>query len=258
MVSFLISITSLLIGFACLLFVISIILGRNDIADIAWGPGIALTSWTVILGSAVPIGFPHILFLSLISLWAIRLGMRIYLKNFNKPEDKRYAKWREDWDAFFYPRSFLQVFVLQCLLMGLLATVAISAAGTTAGNFEVKFVTIGLIVWLIGFCFEVVGDYQLDTFLKDKKNEGKLMTKGLWRYTRHPNYFGEITMWWGLWLMLVGTPYMLFGLISPVTITILIVFVSGIPMLEKLMEKHKDWAAYKKNTSALIPLPPGN
>lgn len=256
MLSLVISVASMLVGLACLLFIISIIVGRNDIADIAWGPGIILTSWAGILSSPFNLGFPHYLILSLISIWGIRLAVRIYLKNRKKTEDPRYQGWREKWGAWFYPRTFLQVFLLQCFLMGFLATSALSASLMPTVFFNQTFILIGAGIWIIGFLFETIGDCQLDSFIKNKNNKGKLMTTGLWKYTRHPNYFGEITMWWGLWFILIGTPGMLTGLISPVTITILIVFVSGIPMLERLMEKHKDWPNYKQKTSALIPLPP--
>jgi len=256
MLSILTTLAVLLTGLACLLFIIAILLKRNDIADVAWGPGIALTAWTGAYLSPIVLGVPHYLLLTLITIWAARLGLRILIKNATKPEDKRYQVWRESWGAWFYPRSFLQVFLLQCMLMLAMATVAIAASLSPASMFTTEFLFIGGAVWLLGFIFEFVGDWQLDAFLKQAKNKGKLMTTGLWKYSRHPNYFGEITMWWGLWLMTVGTSSMLIALTSPILITLLIVFVSGLPLLEKMMEKHPDWARYKRATSVLIPLPP--
>lgn len=253
MVEILTPVALVLTGYAVALFIISIFLKRNDIADVAWGPGIVLVAIVGLSASTVSPMWPHYLMVALMSVWALRLSLRIYLKNRSKPEDARYKAWRDSWGVWFYPRSFLQVYALQCFLMILLAASALSAALTEPQAFLMPAISIGALVWLLGFYFEVVGDYQLDSFLKKPENKGKLMQSGLWHYTRHPNYFGEVTMWWGLWLMLAGTPYVWLGLISPLTITILIVFVSGIPMLEPLMEKHPDWAEYKRRTSVLVP-----
>ena len=110
-------------------------------------------------------------------------------------------------------------------------------------------------VWILGFVFESVGDAQLARFIKDPANKGKLMQGGLWRYTRHPNYFGEVTMWWGIWLLALSTPYGFFSIIGPITITFLILKVSGIPMLEKKMEENPEFAEYKRRVSVFIPMP---
>ena len=114
---------------------------------------------------------------------------------------------------------------------------------------------LGVAVWVLGYFFEVVGDYQLDRFLKNK-NPGDIMQTGLWRYTRHPNYFGEVTMWWGIFLAVTTLPLAFVALISPLTITHLILKVSGIPMLEKAFDDNPKFQAYKRRTSAFFPLPP--
>lgn len=115
---------------------------------------------------------------------------------------------------------------------------------------------LGLVIWLIGFFFEAVGDAQLSEFLKNPKNKGKIIQTGLWRYTRHPNYFGEVAQWWGIWLITLGIPLGWFGIIGPLTITVLILFVSGVPLLEKKYQGRADFEAYKKQTSVFFPLPP--
>lgn len=236
------------------LFVVSVVIKRNDIADIAWGPGIALAAWSGWYAAAMPLELAMLVMLSLISIWALRLAWRIGRKNLHKTEDARYKRWRESWGSAFYLRSYLQVFLLQGFLMLLLASNAIALTSTTITNSS--YMVLGTIVWIIGFFFEVVGDAQLDQFLCDNKNKGKLMRYGLWKYSRHPNYFGEITMWWGLALIALtsGAPLWLF--ISPITITLLILFVSGIPLLEEHFKEHPEWPEYKKRTSVLIPLPP--
>lgn len=235
------------------LFFISIIIKRNDIADIAWGPGIALVSWSIWYAAGMPLDTPTLLMLTLISLWATRLGVRIFAKNLGKPEDPRYRAWRDQWGVWFYPRSYAQVFLLQGGLMLILGSIVFATVATTSPTTSLLAIIVGSIVWLIGFFFEVVGDYQLDKFLTQPQHKGKLMQRGLWRYTRHPNYFGEITMWWGLFIIAAPHSVWLLAIASPLTITILICFVSGIPMLEKQMASHPEWQSYKSRTSVLIP-----
>jgi steroid 5-alpha reductase family enzyme len=113
----------------------------------------------------------------------------------------------------------------------------------------------GLIIWLIGFYFEYVGDSQLASFIKNPQNKGKLMQSGLWAYTRHPNYFGEVTQWWGLWLITLSAPNSILGIIGPITITVLILKISGIPMLEKKMAEKPEFKEYERKVSKFFPLP---
>jgi steroid 5-alpha reductase family enzyme len=114
----------------------------------------------------------------------------------------------------------------------------------------------GFVIWAIGFWFESTGDAELARFLKVPTNKGKLMQSGLWQYTRHPNYFGEVTQWWGIWVIAMAAPSGIIGIIGPLTITFLILKISGIPLLEKKMAEHPDFAQYKNRVSVFIPLPP--
>ncbi len=232
-------------------FLLSYLFQRNDIADVLWGPGIA--TFVVIAFVTGEGTWPALLVTILVLIWATRLFLRILLKNLKKPEDARYARWRQEW-SWFYLRSYLQVFLLQGALMcvvGLGAALFVLEATTIT-----SFVYLGLFLWLFGFLFETIGDAQLDSFLKNPDNKGALMTKGLWKFSRHPNYFGEITMWWGIFVMTFGTELVLLGIVSPLVITTLICFVSGIPLLEEGLKKHPLFAEYKRKTSVLIPLPP--
>lgn len=126
--------------------------------------------------------------------------------------------------------------------------------------FPVKFLNtldyIGICIWVIGFFFEVVGDSQLDKFKNENKDKDEVLATGVWRYSRHPNYFGEITMWWGIFLVSLNNGNILLNLIGPLTITLLITKVSGIPMLEKRYRGNKKYEIYKEKTSVLIPLAP--
>lgn len=235
-------------------FGVSLLAKRQDIADIAWGLGIALIAVVVFALQILPM--PRLeLVATLILIWGLRLAMHILLRTLGKGEDPRYRAWRDEWGKTFYLRSYLQVFLLQGILMILVAYPAIHVSVFHGG--VLTFLDfIGVVVWLIGFAFEAVGDWQLTRFVKNPENKGRIMQSGLWRYTRHPNYFGEVTLWWGVWLIVLGTPFGYFAVIGPLTITFLILKVSGIPMLEKRWEGNPEFEAYKKRTSTFFPLPP--
>lgn len=233
-------------------FVIAVAKKRNDVADTAWGLGFVLLAWVSFASSAVRSNVA-LLVNVLVTIWGLRLAYHIHKRNRNKPEDARYQQWRVQW-KYFYTRSFFQVFVLQGVLLWLIAwpVLLINLGAVTFGY----LVYLGVLVWVIGFWFESVGDMQLKNFLANSNNKGQLMTSGLWKYSRHPNYFGEVTQWWGIFLIAAGLPGGWLTIIGPLTITGLIAFVSGIPMTEKRYEGRADWAEYKKRTSPLIPWPP--
>lgn len=234
-----------------LLFALSLAKKRNDVADTAWGLGFMLLTWTsFFLGQAQ--GARGLLVGLLISIWGVRLAWHIHRRNKGKTEDYRYAKWRNEWGKWFYLRSYTQVYLLQGALLFLIVLPVLfinKDYGQALGMLDF----FGLGVWILGFVFESVGDAQLARFIKDPANKGKLMQSGLWGYTRHPNYFGEVTMWWGIWLLALSVPSGFLSIIGPITITILILKVSGIPMLEKKMEENPEFTEYKKRTSMFIP-----
>ena len=238
------------------LFVIATVAKNNGVADIGYGIAfIVLIGTALFLSPSVSSSMMLIALLPLI--WGIRLATRIYKKNNGKPEDFRYKAWRDAWGSSFLLRSFFQVYMLQGLVVFVVAlpvTLAIAYPGLGAMP---ALVWIGVALWCIGFFFEAVGDAQLDAFLKNPVNKGKIMTSGLWRYSRHPNYFGESLMWWGIALacsVLSSVP--LLGFIGPLLITFLLLKVSGVPLLEKHFEGNPDWEAYKARTSVFIPQPP--
>jgi steroid 5-alpha reductase family enzyme len=233
-------------------FVFSLFKKRNDVADIAWGLGFTLIAWTSFLLSGGS-GTRGILAGILVSIWGLRLAWHIHKRNMGKAEDYRYLAWRKEWGNWFYIRSYFQVYLLQGLFLFLIVLPVLlinKSIGSGLGILDF----VGVAVWLVGFYFESVGDAQLARFIKNPENKGKIMQSGLWAYTRHPNYFGEVTQWWGLWLVALSVPYGLVGIIGPITITFLILKVSGIPMLEKKMEENPEFAEYKKKTSVFIPL----
>lgn len=232
-------------------FVVSLLKRRNDVTDVAWGLGFVLLSWMAFF-MAGETTLRGILVTILVSIWGLRLAYHIHKRNRGKAEDYRYKTWRETWGKWFYLRSYAQVYLLQgALLFLIIQPVLFINQGETLPLGILDLVGLG--VWIIGFFFESVGDSQLTRFLKDPENKGKLMQSGLWRYTRHPNYFGEVTQWWGLWLIALSLPGSFFTIIGPLTITILILKVSGIPLLENKMSNHPDFAEYKRKTSMFIP-----
>lgn len=241
-----------LLGYMTLWFVISIIKKRNDVADIAWGLGFVLMAWISFYLSDY--SFKALLVDILVTIWGLRLAQHIYKRNNGKPEDARYLEWRKTWKNF-YLRSFFQVFMLQGVFLYLISLPVMfinTVALNTFGIIEV----FGLIIWTVGFYFESTGDKQLKEFITNPANKGKLMDQGLWRYSRHPNYFGEVTQWWGIFIIALSITGSFFTVIGPLTITTLILFVSGIPLLEKKYEGRPGWDEYKKHTSMFIPMPP--
>ena len=213
------------------LFVISIIKKRNDIADIGWGLGFSLLVLISFYSNfkAEGLNLRSFLVTGLVVIWGLRLSSHIYFRNRSKEEDYRYKKWREEWGRWFYLRSYGQVYLLQGFLIYLISlpVLLINQSGQIALNL---FDFIALLIWIVGFFFEVIGDYQLKKFIQDPQKEGILET-GLWKYSRHPNYFGEVTQWWAIWLFSLPVFGGFFAILSPVIITILILKISGIPLL---------------------------
>ncbi len=233
-------------------FVVSRIVNRNDVADTAWGLGFVVLAWALFIQRpSVQLSLAVIL----VTIWGVRLSVHVFLRNHGKAEDFRYAQWRKQWGKWYLPRSFLQVFMLQGFLLVCISApvVLLGSSGRDSINLVNGF---GVLIWMAGFMFESIGDLQLSEFVRSKKKPGEIMQTGLWRYTRHPNYFGEVVQWWGIWLIAFGATGFWYAVIGPLTITILILKVSGIPLLEN---KYADNAAYQKyadRTSKFIPLPP--
>lgn len=232
-------------------FLLSLIKKRNDVADTAWGLGFVLLTWVSFFltqnydARVFVVNF-------LVTIWGIRLAWHIHKRNKGKAEDYRYKTWRDEWGKWFYLRSYLQVYLLQGFFLFLIVSPILLINKNSISNIgPLDFV--GVFVWLFGFIFESVGDAQLKSFISKPENKGKLMREGLWQYTRHPNYFGEVSQWWGIWLLSLSVINGLFFIFGPLTITYLILKVSGVPLLEKKMEENPEFAEYKRQTSVFIP-----
>ena len=232
-------------------FALSLLKKRADIVDVAWGPGFIVISSVLLLqrGDFNP---RALLTWALVTLWGGRLAWHIHRRNHGKPEDFRYAQWRQEWGQSFLWRSWLQVYLLQGVLMMIVAGAILQIMSRSQGPLT-ALDALGVLVWVIGFGFEAIGDAQLTRFKRDPAHRGKVIQHGLWRYTRHPNYFGEVVLWWGIWLLGAGLPGAAFSVLAPATITFLILKVSGIPMLEAKYAGNPEFEAYKQRTSAFWP-----
>ena len=235
-------------------FAVSLVLKRNDVADVAWGGGFIVAALAAVI-SRGDVADRAVLVVVLVVIWGMRLALHIGLRNRGKGEDVRYRKWREEWGRYATVRSFFQIFILQGALLLVISLPVIRAI--TAPDAPLTLMDfLGSAVWLIGFLFEAISDWQLLQYNKDPANKGTVITTGLWRYSRHPNYFGEVTLWWGVFLLALSVPGGWMTIIGPITITALILGVSGIPMLEKKYEGNAEFDEYKRKTSAFFPLPP--
>jgi steroid 5-alpha reductase family enzyme len=264
--------------FQCLLFIVALLKKNNGIADIGWGIGFIIIAgicthyylfkcaFASIFTERSEPDIAFLLLVSLVAVWGLRLSIYLLIRNWSKPEDWRYAKWRQDWGKSFFIRSFLQVFILQGFFMMVIGSPIIFSALDSATDakpytlWQSLLISLGLILWLIGFFFQAVGDYQLFAFKKDISNKGRVMRYGVWRYTRHPNYFGEATMWWGIFLISCVSAPGLIGILlrtlGPATITFMLLRVSGVTMLENKYKGNTEYEEYQKNTSSFIPMRP--
>jgi steroid 5-alpha reductase family enzyme len=233
------------------IFILALVLKDNSIADIAWGPGFIIAAIAAIWYNR-SFDLLQMIVLIMVSAWGLRLATRIFLRNRGRGEDPRYKKWRESWGKFFILRSYLQVFLLQglILLVNVSPVLVIAASERSVPAWSDY---IGIALWICGFLFETIGDYQLDAFMRDPASRGKIIDRGLWRYSRHPNYFGEVTMWWGIFIIALPGEMGWISVAGPAVITAMILFVSGIPMTERMMARHPGFEEYKKRTSVFIP-----
>ncbi len=222
---------------------------NNGLVDVGWGPGFVLAAWFA-LAYRGDWTLYRILTALMATLWGMRLFFHIFARNKNKPEDFRYAAFRKAWGRWVVVRSFFQIYLLQGALLFL---VALPLTLPARGPERPWLFVAGMAVFALGFSFEALGDSQLRRFLRDGGNRGKIMQSGLWRYTRHPNYFGEAVLWTGIALASMGAGTSALALAGPAAITLLLLFVSGVPMLEKAMKDRPGYAEYARRTSIFVP-----
>jgi steroid 5-alpha reductase family enzyme len=243
----------IILGLMTALWIVSLILRNSSIVDIFWGTGFVIANWVYF--ALTPEGFlaRKWLIVTLVTIWGLRLSLYILWRNWGKGEDFRYRKWREEAGGKWWWRSFFKVFLLQGLLLWIISAPLLAAqiSATPARLNVLDFVAIA--VWAIGFFFEAVGDWQMARFKANPANKGQVMRTGVWRYSRHPNYFGEATMWWAYYLVAAagGGFWTIF---SPILMTALLLRVSGVALLEKSLKETKPkYKEYIETTSAFVP-----
>jgi len=236
-----------------ILWGISLALKNSSIVDIFWGFGFVLSAWLYFF--LTPEGFiiRKLILLALVTIWGLRLTIHILTRNWGKPEDFRYQKFRKDAGNIWWIKSLFQVFLLQGLLMWIISAPLLAAQLFIKNNSFTWVDGIAIIVWVIGFFFESSGDAELTRFRANPANKGKLLNTGVWHFTRHPNYFGDSAQWWAFYLLalVAGGWWTVF---SPIVMTLFLVQVSGVALLEKTMAETKPgYREYMAQTSAFIP-----
>jgi len=241
-----------ILGLMILLWLVSLMLKNSSIVDIFWGTGFVISGWVYF--ALTPDGFwvRKLLLMILTTLWGLRLSLYILYRNWGKAEDFRYQVWRKEAGAAWWWRSFFKVFLLQGVLMWIISAPLLAAQfGSMPGRLTVLDY-LGVAVWLIGFFFEAAGDLQLARFKANPSNKGKVMDRGVWRYTRHPNYFGDSAQWWGYYLIAAaGGGWWTF--FSSILMTLFLLRVSGVTLLEKTMSTRPGYKEYIESTSAFVP-----
>ncbi len=241
-----------ILGLMTLLWLVSLALKDASIVDIFWGAGFVIVAWAAFLLAPGGWAARKVLLNILVTIWGLRLSLHILTRNWGKGEDFRYKKWREEAGGKWWWQSFFQVFALQGVLMWVISAPLTAAHLGAAANLTwLDFIAVP--VWAIGFFFEAAGDWQLARFKANPANKGKVLNTGVWRYTRHPNYFGDATQWWAYYLVALaaGAWWTIF---SPIIMTTLLLRVSGVTLLEKtLKEERPGYQEYVETTSEFIP-----
>jgi len=236
-------------------WLLSLVWRDASIVDPVWPLGFVVVAW-VTLAVADGNATRQWVIVAMTTIWGLRLSGYLAWRKRGAPEDHRYQAMRRHWGERFWLISLVTVFALQGVLMWIVSLpVQLGQVRDTPDLGALAFV--GIALWLVGVTFETVGDAQLARFKADPASTGQVMDRGLWRYTRHPNYFGDTCVWWGIALVAAETGIGAIGIIGAVVMTVLLVRVSGVPMLERTMAKRRPgYADYVARTSAFIPRPP--
>jgi steroid 5-alpha reductase family enzyme len=236
-------------------WVLSVVVHNASIVDVVWGLGFVVVAWVVFARVDGNTNRQRLL-VAMTTIWGLRLATYLFIRNHGKGEDYRYRAMRKRWGPRFALISLGTVFAFQGLMMWIVSlAVQLGQVRVTPSLGVVAYV--GVAVWAVGLFFEVVGDAQLARFKKDPANAGVVMDKGLWRYTRHPNYFGDACVWWGIALVAAETGLGAWGFIGAIVMTVLLRRVSGVTLLEKsLVKRRAGYVEYVARTSPFVPRPP--
>jgi steroid 5-alpha reductase family enzyme len=238
------------------LWVIGVRINDVSIIDIFWGLGFAVIALVTLIVGTGPIG-RRALLLVMAGTWGVRLGGYLFWRNHGKGEDRRYTAMRRHVGDGFNRYALVRVFLFQGLMMWIVSLPIQVGGNLTRDRVFTPVALIGVVVWVVGLSFEAIGDAQLARFKANATNAGAVMDRGLWRYTRHPNYFGDACVWWGIWLVVAGMWPGTLTVFGPALMTFLLVRVTGKALLERRLGRSRPgYAEYVARTGGFIPRPP--
>ena len=245
-------------GFMTVGWGISLVRRNAGVADVLWGPGFVLVAWLTFFQAD---GFfqRKLMLALLVTIWGMRLCVHIAARSRGKGEDPRYAAWRAQYGQKFWLVSLYRVFLVQALFLWVIAL------GVQYGQVAEQPARLtwldaaGLLIWLAGLVIEAVADWQLRRFLAAPENRGRVMDQGLWHYSRHPNYFGETLIWWGIFVIVLAVPLGVLTIVSPLVITYTLLRLTGVSLMEETeFSDNPEYQAYIRRTSAFVPWFPRN
>lgn len=237
-------------------FAVSVVRDRHDTLDVAWGLGFALVAGTTFaLSGDEGDTTTRVLVTALTVAWGVRLAVHIALRGRGEPEDHRYAEMRSRARGNPHLHVLVRAYPAQAVVLWVVSLpVQAAQYGPPA---HVALVVAGIVLWSVGLVFEAVGDWQLRRFRADPANRGRVLDRGLWRWTRHPNYFGDACVWWGLFLLACASWYGVATVVAPVLMTFLLAKGTGKPLIEEHLRRRRPaYADYAERTSGFLPLPP--
>ncbi|MCO4794855.1 MAG: DUF1295 domain-containing protein [Bacteriovoracaceae bacterium] len=238
-----------------LFFLIGVLKNDFSTIDIGWGLSFLAVFLTGYFTGSYEASVRVLIVGALVALWAFRLSGYILLRSVRKgTEDYRYAQWRKDWGNRVKTNAYFRVYLLQAILSVIIASpLYLIHQFQDVGQFgNVKDIT-GLVLFIAGFLFESIADQQKSNFKQNSKNKNKIMRTGLWKYSRHPNYFGEALLWWGIFLIVINIVPPYYAFFGPLLLHFLLLKVSGVALLEKKYESNSEYEDYKKSTNSFIP-----
>ena len=241
-----------------LAWLVSLVRRDVSIIDAFWGPGFLVAAATAHALAGGVFSPRRQLLLGLVAVWGLRLGLYLLRRNLALgEEDYRYRAMRQRWGERFPWVSLGTVFLFQAVLCWFIALPLVVVQGSPGPLHLTPLDGLGIALWLVGFGFEAVGDLQLARFKADPGNRGKVLDRGLWRYTRHPNYFGDFLVWWGFFAIALASPDGWKTLASPLLMSLFLMRISGVTLLEKKLSKTRPgYREYTRRTNAFFPGPP--
>jgi len=228
-------------------------IGRHNVVDVSWGAGFVAVAIAAALSGSGD-GWRRVLMLVLVGAWGTRLAVSMFRRSRGKGEDPRYEKMLSNAPGSPAVYAIRKIYLTQGVALWFVS-LPVQVAAVSDGSFGVV-TAVGVALWVLGIVFETVGDRQMDAFKADASRKGTIMDQGLWRYTRHPNYFGDACVWWGIFLVSAAHWPGVLTVLSPVAMTYFLVFATGARLLEQHMAERPGYREYQQRTSYFVPLPP--